>query len=345
MAELRNQDRSGIASDGSPLGDAEGQRLAALYRYGVLDTTAEPAFDALASLAAWFCGASTSLISLVDRDRLWFKSRLGFDAESAPRTNAPCASAILEPDELLLLEDQRGDARFAAHPTIGAAAGWRFYAGAPLVTPEGWPIGTLCVLGREPRRLSKRQQEALRLLAEQVVAQLELRRARTLLEAQGSTDDVTGVWNRQAFERRLLEEWARWGRHGGNLALLAVDLDHFKHFNDLHGHVRGDEALQQVALALEGTLRAHDVLAHFGAGEFGVILPMTDASGATAAAERTHCAMDELVWAVEPLTVSVGVAVAIHGSDVEATALAARAHRALTLAKAHGRDRVEVCLA
>ena len=326
--------------------EEEDQRLAALYRYGVLDTGSEPAFDALASLAAWSCDASSSLISLVDRDRLWFKAHVGFDAESAPRLQAPCARAIEEPGQLLLLDDPLSDPRFAGHPafTGGQQGAWRFYAGAPLVTPQGWPVGTLCVLDRAPKTLSERQQQTLRLLADQVVAQLELRRARTLLEAYSSTDDVTGVWNRQAFERRLGEEWARWGRHGGDLALLAIDIDHFKQFNDHHGHPRGDEALQQVARALESTLRAHDVQAHFGAGEFGVVLPATDAGGAMAAAERVHRAVEAVDWRLEPLTVSVGVAVAVHGSDVEASALTGRAHRALTHAKGRGRHCVELCL-
>lgn len=352
MAETRiDSIRAGASPAPQPArpNEEEDQRLAALYRYGVLDTGAEPAFDALASLAAWACDASSALISLVDRDRLWFKAHIGFDPESAPRREAPCAEAITEPGELLVLGDAQADPRFAGHPAFGAAngnghGGWRFYAGAPLVTPQGWPVGTLCVLDREPKALTERQQSTLRLLADQVIAQLELRRARTLLEAQCSTDDVTGVWNRHAFERRLAEEWARWGRHGGDLALLAIDVDHFKHYNDQHGHPRGDEALQQMARALESTLRGHDVLAHFGAGEFGVLLPATDAAGAMSAAERVHRAVDAMRWALEPLTVSVGVAVAVRGSDVEPGALAGRAHRALTHAKGRGRHCVELCL-
>lgn len=351
MAETRiDSTRAGAPPVPRPVrpNEEEDQRLAALYRYGVLDTGSEAAFDALASLAAWACDASSSLISLVDRDRLWFKAHVGFDAESAPRLQAPCACAIEDPGHLLLLDDPQSDPRFNGHPAFAAAngngGGWRFYAGAPLVTPQGWPVGTLCVLDREPKTLSERQQQTLKLLADQVVAQLELRRARTLLDVQSSTDDVTGVWNRQAFERRLAEEWARWGRHGGDLALLAIDIDHFKQFNDHHGHPRGDEALQQVARALESALRAHDVQAHFGAGEFGVVLPATDAVGAMAAAERVHQAVDAVKWQLEPLTVSIGVAVAVHGSDVEASALTGRAHRALTHAKGRGRHCVELCL-
>jgi diguanylate cyclase (GGDEF)-like protein len=331
-----------------PPSDDESQRLAALYRYGVLDTGPEPAFDALATLAAWTCGASTALVSLVDRDRLWFKAHIGLAADSAPRGHAPCASAIERPDEMLVVPDASGDPRFAPHPAFQPGAetggGWRFYAGAPLVTPQGWPIGTLCVLDREPKQLGERQQEALRMLADLVVDQLELRRARTLLDAQCDTDEVTGAWNRHAFERRLAEEWTRWSRHGGHLALLAVDVDRFKHFNHVHGHRRGDEALQQVTSALERALRAHDVLAHAGAGEFWIVLPSTDAPGALAASERVRQAIAEIKWAVEPLTVSIGAGVAAEHRDVESATLASRAHRALTHAKAAGRNRVELVL-
>ena len=324
--------------------EAESQRLAALYRYGVLETGAEPAFDAITELAACICGTQASLISLVDRDRLWFKAQTGFEGDSAPRTHAPCAQAIEQADDRLLLADPAGDPRFAAHPALGAAGGWHTYAGAPLVTPQGWAVGTLCVLDRTARSLSSRQQHALRLLAEQAVAQLELRRASALLDLQGNTDEVTGLWNRTAFERRLAQEWARWGRHGGDLALLAVDLDHFKHFNDLHGHPVGDEALRQAARGLEGSLRGHDVLAHCGAGEFSVLLPSTDPGGAMAAAERMRSALAAVPWAVEPLTASIGVAVAVHAADIEPIALTRRAHRGLTHAKAQGRDCVELCL-
>ncbi|WP_428421028.1 GGDEF domain-containing protein [Methylibium sp.] len=331
-----------------PLAEAESQRLAALYRYGVLETGAEPAFDAITELAACICGTQASLISLVDRDRLWFKARTGFDGDcdcdSAPRTHAPCAQVIELAGDRPLQADPAGDPRFAAHPALGAAGGWRLYAGAPLVTPQGWAVGSLCVLDRASRSLSSRQQQALRLLAAQAVAQLELRRANALLDLQGNTDEVTGLWNRSAFERRLAQEWARWSRHGGSLALLAIDLDHFKHFNDVHGHSLGDEALQQAARGLEGELRGHDVLAHCGAGEFSVLMPSTDPGGALAVAERMRSALAALPWAVEPLTASIGVAVAAHGADVEPSALSRRAHRGLTHAKAQGRNCVELCL-
>lgn len=344
MAQTSTEAATGAAMATVAWAETESQRLAALYRYGVLDTGPEPAFDAITELAACICGTEAALLSLVDQDRLWFKAQLGFDRDSAPRAHAPCAQAIEQADDRPMLVDPAGDPRFAAHPALGAAAGWHLYAGAPLVTPQGWAVGTLCVLDHAPRPLSARQQQALQLLAGQAVAQLELRRAQALLELQGNTDEVTGVWNRSAFERRLAEEWARWSRHGGSLSLLAIDVDRFKHFNDLHGHARGDAALQQVARALEGTLRAHDVLAHCGAGEFSVLLPATDLGGATAAAERMRQALSHVAWDSEPLTVSIGVAVNAPAGDVEAAALTERAHRALTRAKAHGRDCVEVCI-
>ncbi len=345
LTEAATAASPGAAMAPAAWAEAESQRLAALYRYGVLDTGPEPAFDAITELAACICQTEAALLSLVDQDRLWFKAQLGFDRDSAPRAHAPCAQAIEQADDRPMLVDPAGDPRFAEHPALGAAAGWHLYAGAPLVTPQGWAVGTLCVLDHAPRMLSARQQHALRLLADQAVAQLELRRAQALLDLQGNTDEVTGAWNRAAFERRLAEEWARWSRHGGSLALLAIDVDRFKHFNDSHGHASGDEALQQVAGALEGTLRAHDVLAHCGAGEFSVLLPATDISGATAAAERMRQALGQVVWASEPLTVSIGVAVSLREGDVEAAALADRAHRALTRAKAQGRNCVEVCVA
>jgi len=159
----------------APLPADEPERLEALHQYDVLDTPPEHAFDDLALLASEICETPISLVSLVDRDRQWFKARVNFDQSETAREVAFCAHAVAGKD-LFVVPDAAADRRFANNPLVTGRDGIRFYAGAPLVTPEGHSVGTLCVMDREPRRLTLRQSAALRALSRQVVDQLELRR-------------------------------------------------------------------------------------------------------------------------------------------------------------------------
>ncbi len=159
----------------APLPPDEEARLAALRLYDVLDTPPEQPFDDLAELAAHICAAPIALISLIDEDRQWFKSRVGLDARETTRDIAFCAHAIQQPD-LFIVEDAARDARFSDNPLVTAEPHIRFYAGAPLITPEGRALGTLCVIDRQPRSLAPDHQRALRVLSRHVMTQLELRR-------------------------------------------------------------------------------------------------------------------------------------------------------------------------
>jgi anti-sigma regulatory factor (Ser/Thr protein kinase) len=159
----------------------EASRLAALRSYRILDTDPEPAFDDLALLASHVCGTPIALITLIDEDRQWFKSRVGVSATETSRSISFCTHAIQQRD-LFVVPDTRGDARFRENPLVVGEPHIRFYAGAPLVTPEGHALGTLCVLDSVPRTLSDDQKRALETLKQQAEAQLELRR--NLIELQ-----------------------------------------------------------------------------------------------------------------------------------------------------------------
>jgi PAS domain S-box-containing protein len=152
----------------------EEARLEALRELEILDSAPEEEFDDLALIASQICGTPISMISLVDRNRQWFKSKVGFEAPETSRDIAFCAHTILERD-LLVVPDATRDPRFSDNPFVKADPGVRFYAGAPLRTPDGYALGTLCVLDRKPRKLTGEQENALRALSRQVEAQMELR--------------------------------------------------------------------------------------------------------------------------------------------------------------------------
>ncbi|WP_324675254.1 GAF domain-containing DNA-binding protein [Hymenobacter sp. GOD-10R] len=163
----------------------EAERLEVLRNYQILDSPPEKVFDDLVRLAAYICGTPVSLVSLIDADRQWFKAQIGFEGiQSTSRDKAFCQYAMLA-DDVFEVEDTTKDPLFKSNPFVtDSASGIRFYVGAPLITPEGQPLGTICALDTVPRRLSDEQREAMRILAREVVAHLELRRARLQLEQE-----------------------------------------------------------------------------------------------------------------------------------------------------------------
>ncbi len=165
-----------------PIRSVEFSRLEALFSYGILETPAEQLFDDLVLLAAQICDSPISFISLVDAQRLWLKSKLGVDFEELPLESAFCTHTISDPDEVFVVENATEDERFAGNSLVTGDSPVCFYAGAPLVTSDGHALGALCVLDHLPRTLSKKQIESLRMLARQVMSQLEARRNLRLLK-------------------------------------------------------------------------------------------------------------------------------------------------------------------
>lgn len=170
------------------------KRLEALQQYKILDTPPEQAFDDLALLASFICDTPVSLISLLDKKRQWFKSKVGWQSAETPIEHAFCAQAILEPD-VFVVPDATLDPRFAANPLVTAEPYIRFYAGAPLVTSDGVALGTICAIDSRAREITIEQRKSLAALSRQTVMQLELRRTlrlltRTLAEKQSALDEV-----------------------------------------------------------------------------------------------------------------------------------------------------------
>ncbi len=159
----------------------EQARVIALDKYAILDTDPEQFFDDLTLLASYVCNTPIALISLVDEDRQWFKSRVGLDASETSRDIAFCSTAILQSD-VFVIPDALADERFRDNPLVVSDPHIRFYAGAPLINEDGYALGTLCVVDRAPRELAPEQKEALKALSRLVLAQLEFRRNLILLK-------------------------------------------------------------------------------------------------------------------------------------------------------------------
>ncbi|MET0553492.1 MAG: PAS domain S-box protein [Vicinamibacteria bacterium] len=197
--------------------EREADRLEALHEYRVLDTPPEDEFDGLARLAAQICGTPIALVSLVDAHRQWFKARIGMAVTETPREVAFCAHAILD-HELFVINDAQADARFSQNPLV-TQEHIRFYAGAPLLTPEGHSVGTLCVMDRLPRELDAHQRDALRILSGEVMARFELKRALRDALAVARERDVA----RLEVERQTYTLRAVLGAVGEGLAVADAD--------------------------------------------------------------------------------------------------------------------------
>lgn len=178
----------------------EPSRLLALQSYEIMDSGQELRYDDITLLASRICRTPMALITLINEDRQWFKSKVGLAGTETPRELAFCAHAIVEPDKVLTVVDARVDDRFSANPVVTGAPYVRFYAGAPLVSADGHALGTLCVIDREPRHLEPEQKDALLALSRQVMALLEERRTSAALRGAMQALTRSEALFREAYE-------------------------------------------------------------------------------------------------------------------------------------------------
>jgi len=246
----------------SPLDET--QRLISLHSLRILDTPPEERFDRITRMARRLFGVETCLISLVDSQRQWFKSKQGLDACETSREISFCGHAILN-DEVFVVADASVDPRFADNPLVTDAPFIRFYAGCPIRGPNGLRIGTLCLIDAKPQELSAPDRDTLKDLAAMVEDEL-------LVVSQVTVDELTQVANRRGFNMVTTQLLSLCKRTGIDAELVFFDLDGFKEINDTHGHGAGDELLQHFAGLLIKCFRNADVVARLGGDEFVVLM-------------------------------------------------------------------------
>lgn len=454
----------------APLPANEQERLAELRKYNILDTEPETAFDSMVQLAAYICQVPIAAISLIDEHRQWFKAIVGVDAKETPRDVAFCAHTILQ-DGPMVVPNALDDERFFDNPLVAGGLNIRFYAGVPLVTSSGFRLGTLCVIDQKQRELTQEQLDAVRTLADSVMAHMDLRLSHkqirkyvddlqlaasvfeTASEAMLVTDpdnriitvnpaftattgyalheivgkdprflssgkqgaefyqkmwhslntvgrwsgelwnkrkngelfaewlsvntifnedgskrmhlaifsDVTEkkqadeiIWrqanfdlltqlpNRRMFRDRLDHEIKMAHRTGSSLALLFIDLDHFKQVNDTMGHEIGDLLLIKAAERMNNSVRESDTVARMGGDEFTAILPQVDSPDDANRVAQSILSSLEKPFELNGLTVNISgsVGVAVYPADAkDIDELIKQADNAMYLAKNKGRGR------
>ncbi|HGS6409625.1 TPA: sensor domain-containing diguanylate cyclase [Klebsiella quasipneumoniae subsp. quasipneumoniae] len=243
----------------------EENRLLSLYSMGILDTKSEERFDRLTRIASNLFDVPISLVSLVDRDRQWFKSCFGLKITETNRSDSFCTVAV-ELNEPLIVSDASVDPRFRDNKFVINEPYIRFYAGYPVKLPDGEVAGTICIIDTKPRIFTSIEFSLLRDLAEIVEDEF-----RIINEA--TTDALTGICNRRSFAMITDETLRKAKKKKTKFCVIIIDLDNFKPINDNFGHSEGNKALCTFATVLEEYSSTKSIVARLGGDEFGILLP------------------------------------------------------------------------
>ena len=319
----------------------EALRLDALERHRITDTRRDEAFDRLVQAACAALQAPMGAISFLEDERLWVKAShgigQGIGLGETPCDTSFCAHTLMD-DDMMVVEDARRDPRFAANPYVTEQE-VRFYAGAPLITAEGYPLGTLSVMDHIPRQMAGHDRQLLKDFAAVVMGEMELRR--TL-----GTDTITGLYTRSFFDEVAGREMIRARRDSRPLAAAFLDVDPRKRRNDQPdpavGPAAGDWLLRALGLAATRVLRDSDLLGRHDGEKLVFLLPATSLRQAGPVLERLRREIAGRVipeWAGQQVTVSIGAAELVP-EDLTVADLLARADTALQRARSAGRNRV-----
>ena len=259
-------------------------RLQTLRSFDILDTPQEERLDLLTRMARRLFDVPIALVSLVDKDRQWFKSRIGLPVSETPRDISFCGHSILG-EEVFIIPDASSDERFQDNPLVIDKPNIRFYAGCPLRALNGTQMGTLCIIDDKPRDFSEADLSALTdlaAMAEQELAALQL----------AVLDELTEISNRRGFMTLVGYAICMCVRQKISASLVFFDLDKFKLINDTYGHSEGDRALVTFAKILHKTLRESDLVARIGGDEFAALLLDTPKASALDVILRLQARLD-----------------------------------------------------
>jgi diguanylate cyclase (GGDEF)-like protein len=314
-----------------PIPDNEAERQAALDDQHILDTESDEDFNRITRLASQMLGVPIALISLVDRQRQWFLSRVGLETDETPREQAFCAHTICS-DDVMVVSDATEDERFKDNPLVTGNPNIRFYAGVPLQTRSGFNLGTLCVISPQPRQLAGGEHQLLQDLAGMVTQYLESRR-------NGYLCPLTGLQNRRPFFEAGQREFLRAQQNGDALTLMLIGLDDFQAFRARFGTQQGDGVLQEVARSLRSGLGDGALYGRVTEAEFAVLRTGLEGQEGQSLAESLRAGLALQGWVVDgvrhPLPVSRGVA-SLSAKDTSFKEMFQRAEAALNQARLSG---------
>lgn len=343
----------------APTPEDDEKRISSLRDMTLLSTPREAELDRLTRIAGKLFGTEISLITLVDKERQWFKSRIGLDISEIPRRISFCDHTIAS-QETLIVPDALRDDRFHDNPLVIDGPKIRFYAGEPLRNAAGFLIGTLCVMSNEPREFSKEDEKSLQDLGRTVELAIDNRILKatqfallnSLVEAdrEKRVDPLTGIWNRRGLDELFDRELSRVTRENIPLAVGMADIDYFKVVNDTFGHQIGDEVIKATATLLLNNLRKTDVVGRYGGEEFLQIIPGIPLEVLPKFANNILTKFRESAELQIPggkkhkFTISIGFAIIQpeRGILVDRDVLVETADKAMYSAKSGGRDRFHI---
>ncbi|MDB5491183.1 MAG: hypothetical protein JWO78_1032 [Micavibrio sp.] len=343
----------------------EKERLASLKALRLLDMPIEERFERVTRMVCKFLDVPIALFNLIDDNRQHFKSVRGLNNTDAPLEAAFCTHALHE-DEMLLVPDATKDQRFFDNPFVnGKLLNIRFYAGCPIRTPDGMPVGTLCAIDTKPRELTDDQLALLHDLSAIVETELKvssLTKAQAELAGELSeakhlalVDPLTRLWNRSGIEKLLAKECDEAFRNNKPVTVVMGDVDHFKRINEGFGHPAGDTVLKTISKKILEALRGEDDAGRLGGEEFLMILTDCAPEKVFEAVERIRLSVQKkpidlgeiqhgntkIIQSL-PVTMSFGAATAMPGAKIDTPELIKRADRALYKARESGRNKVVV---
>jgi diguanylate cyclase (GGDEF)-like protein len=343
----------------APTPENDEKRIASLRDMTLLSTPREAELDRLTRIASKLFRTEIALITLVDKDRQWFKSRVGLDISETEREISFCGHTIAN-QETFIVPDALRDDRFHDNPLVIDGPKIRFYAGEPLRNAAGFLIGTLCIMSKEPRKFSKEDEKSLQDLGRTAELALDNRTLKatqfallnSLVEAdrEKRVDPLTGIWNRRGLDELFDRELARVTRENIPLAVGMADIDYFKKVNDTFGHQIGDEVIKATATLLLNNLRKTDVVGRYGGEEFLQIIPGIPLEVLPKFADKILTKFRENAELKIPggkkhkFTISIGFAIITpeRGVSIDRSVLLETADKAMYSAKTGGRDRFHI---